>query len=98
MKAPGVSVRPLPELSRPDHVDFNEVFFDGVVVPRDHLVGELNHGWSISAGSLAHERGMMWLASAAELDGTLAHLRELARAGGADRRPLRDGRARPRSV
>jgi alkylation response protein AidB-like acyl-CoA dehydrogenase len=78
MKTPGIRVRPLPELSRPDHVDFNEVFFDGVVVPRDHLVGTLNQGWSISTGSLAHERGMMWLASAARLDRTIARLRELA--------------------
>jgi alkylation response protein AidB-like acyl-CoA dehydrogenase len=79
MKTPGVTVRPLPELSSPDHVDFNEVFFDGVEVPRDHLVGELNQGWSISTGSLAHERGMMWLASAAVLDNTMSRLRELAR-------------------
>jgi len=88
MRAPGVTVRPLPELSRRDHVDFNEVFFDDVVVPRDHLVGELNQGWSMAAGSLAHERGMMWLASAAELDGRLASLRELACQSGPDGRPI----------
>jgi alkylation response protein AidB-like acyl-CoA dehydrogenase len=88
MKAPGITVRPLPELSGPHHVDFNEVFFDDVVVPRDHLVGELNQGWSISAGSLAHERGMMWLASAAQLDGTISNLRELARENGPDGRRI----------
>jgi alkylation response protein AidB-like acyl-CoA dehydrogenase len=88
MKAPGVTVRPLPELSGPDHVDFNEVFFDEVVVPRDHLVGNLNEGWAISAGSLAHERGMMWLASAAELDWTMERLRELARSTGPDGRRI----------
>jgi alkylation response protein AidB-like acyl-CoA dehydrogenase len=84
MKVPGITVRPLPELSNKDHVDFNEVFFDGVVVPRDHLVGPLDQGWAISAGSLAHERGMMWLASAARLDRTLARLFELAREPGSD--------------
>jgi alkylation response protein AidB-like acyl-CoA dehydrogenase len=86
MKAPGIRVRPLPELTDRHHVDFNEVFFDGVVVPRDHLVGPLNQGWSISAGSLAHERGMMWLTAASHLDGTLDRLMQLAR----ERRP--DGR------
>jgi len=86
MKAPGVSVRPLPELISPDHVDFCEVFFDDVVVPRDHLVGELNQGWSMAAGSLAHERGMMWLASASQLDRQLSSLRELARESGPDGR------------
>jgi alkylation response protein AidB-like acyl-CoA dehydrogenase len=88
MKAAGITVRPLPELNSPKHVDFNEVFFDEVVVPRDHLVGELNQGWSISAGSLAHERGMMWLRSAADLDGIISHLRELARERGPDGRRI----------
>jgi alkylation response protein AidB-like acyl-CoA dehydrogenase len=88
MKAPGIRVRPLPELVDPEHVDFNEVFFDGVVVPRDHLVGELNAGWSISAGSLAHERGMMWLRSAARIDDAIEGLRELARERGPDGRRI----------
>jgi alkylation response protein AidB-like acyl-CoA dehydrogenase len=90
MKAEGVSIRPLPELTDRDHVDFNEVFFDDVVVPRDHLVGPLNQGWSISAGSLAHERGMMWLTSAAQLDGTLERLVGMARERGPDGRRIGD--------
>jgi alkylation response protein AidB-like acyl-CoA dehydrogenase len=88
MKAPGIRVRPLPELTDHGHADFNEVFFDGVVVPRDHLVGPLNQGWSISAGSLAHERGMMWLSSAAHLDGTLERMFRLARERGPDGRRI----------
>jgi alkylation response protein AidB-like acyl-CoA dehydrogenase len=90
MKAPGIRIRPLPELTGPDHVDFNEVFFDDVVVPRDHLVGPLNQGWSITAGSLAHERGMIWLSSAARLDRTIDQLRELAHQPGPDGRRLGD--------
>jgi alkylation response protein AidB-like acyl-CoA dehydrogenase len=88
MKAPGVSTRPLPELTDRQHADFNEVFFDGVIVPRDHLVGPLNQGWSISAGSLAHERGMMWLSSASRLDGALERLFRLARERGPDGRRI----------
>jgi len=84
MKAPGIRVRPLPELTDRHHADFNEVFFDGVVVPRDHLVGPLNQGWSISAGSLAHERGMMWLQSASRLDQGLEALLRLGRETGPD--------------
>jgi alkylation response protein AidB-like acyl-CoA dehydrogenase len=84
MHADGVSTRPLPELTDREHVDFNEVFFDGVVVPRDHLLGPLNQGWSISAGSLAHERGMVWLSSASYLDGMIEQLFELARTRGPD--------------
>jgi len=88
MGAPGVTVRPLPEMNDRHHVDFNEVFFDGVVVPRDHLVGRLNEGWSISAGSLAHERGMMWLASAARLDRMIQDLLGLAQRTGPDGRRI----------
>jgi alkylation response protein AidB-like acyl-CoA dehydrogenase len=88
MKAKGVTTRPLPDLIERDRADFNEVFFDGVVVPRDHLVGPLDQGWSISAGSLAHERGMMWLSSAARLDGILERICRLARERGPDGRRI----------
>lgn len=88
MKASGVRVRPLPELTTRDHPDFNEVFFDGVVVPRDHLVGGLHQGWSISAGSLAHERGMMWLSNAARVDRMITRLRALADERAPDGRPI----------
>ena len=84
MRAKGVSTRLLPDLTDPAQADFNEVFFDGVVVPRDHLLGPLNQGWSISAGSLTHERGMVWLANAARLDDMLGDLFLLARTRGAD--------------
>jgi alkylation response protein AidB-like acyl-CoA dehydrogenase len=91
MRAPGITVRPLPELTNKDHADFNEVFFDRVAVPRDHLVGILDEGWAISTGSLAHERGMMWLSSASRLDGTLEYLFELAREPGPDGRRIGEG-------
>jgi alkylation response protein AidB-like acyl-CoA dehydrogenase len=93
MKAAGVRVRPLPELTDPNHADFNEVFFDRVRVPRDHLVGRLHEGWSISTGSLAHERGMVWLAAAQRLDGTVERLRQLARQRGPDGRRIGESAA-----
>jgi alkylation response protein AidB-like acyl-CoA dehydrogenase len=61
MKSPGITCRPLPELTEPDFADFNEVFFTDVVVPRENLLGELNGGWPITQGSLAHERAMLWV-------------------------------------
>jgi alkylation response protein AidB-like acyl-CoA dehydrogenase len=61
MNTPGVTVRPLPEIIHPENPDLNEVFFDDVVVPAKNLVGELNNGWVRANGSLAHERGMVWL-------------------------------------
>jgi len=78
MSTPGISVRPLPALTDPNIADFNEVFFTDVVVPRANLVGELNHGWSIAGGSLAHERGMLWIGQASRLEHDVERLRTIA--------------------
>ena len=61
MKTPGVQTRPIAELTDREHADFNEVFFTDVEVPAANLVGELHRGWSVAGGSLAHERGMLWI-------------------------------------
>jgi alkylation response protein AidB-like acyl-CoA dehydrogenase len=75
MSTPGITVRPLPSLvDRTSWVDFNEVFFDDVVVPRENLLGELNDGWRVANASLGHERGMLWVFETARID----HALELA--------------------
>jgi alkylation response protein AidB-like acyl-CoA dehydrogenase len=85
MRTPGITCRPLPELTDPEYADFNEVFFSDVVVPRENLLGELNRGWPITQGSLAHERGMMWIGNASNIEGGVNELvalgRELGLAG-----------------
>jgi alkylation response protein AidB-like acyl-CoA dehydrogenase len=68
MSTPGVTVRPLAEIVKPEHPDLNEVFFSDVVVSRDNLVGQMNNGWAMANGSLAHERGMVWLGSVMRLE------------------------------
>ncbi len=55
MKSPGISIRPLKQMS--GESEFNETFFDGVRVPAENLVGELNAGWHIAMTTLAYERG-----------------------------------------
>jgi alkylation response protein AidB-like acyl-CoA dehydrogenase len=74
MATPGVEARPFPELSTPDSLDFNEVFFTDARVPRENLLGELNAGWPITQGSLAHERAMLWIEYAYNLDRALRAL------------------------
>jgi alkylation response protein AidB-like acyl-CoA dehydrogenase len=54
MATPGVSVRPLRELTGTS--DFNEVFLDDVVVPADAMIGAPGQGWAIANATLAHER------------------------------------------
>jgi alkylation response protein AidB-like acyl-CoA dehydrogenase len=58
MKNPGITVRPLEQMTG-DH-EFCEVFFEGVRVPANLMVGEPGAGWQIAMGILAHERGPVW--------------------------------------
>jgi alkylation response protein AidB-like acyl-CoA dehydrogenase len=74
MDTPGVTVRPLPEIVHPEHPDLNEVFFDEVRVPLANLVGTENDGWAMANGSLAHERGMVWVGAVMGLEESLARL------------------------
>jgi alkylation response protein AidB-like acyl-CoA dehydrogenase len=56
MHAPGVEVRPLRQIT--DESEFNEVFFTGVFVPREQLIGPENEGWRVTNSTLSHERGI----------------------------------------
>jgi alkylation response protein AidB-like acyl-CoA dehydrogenase len=90
MKTPGIEARPFPELSEPDYLDFNEVFFTDVIVPRDNLLGELHKGWPITQGSLAHERAMLWIDYAYIAERSVRSLVALGAEQGPDGRPLRE--------
>jgi alkylation response protein AidB-like acyl-CoA dehydrogenase len=97
MRSRGIDVRPLPDLTDPARADFNQVYFDGVEVPREHLVGREGGGWEISTGSLAHERGMLWTMQVARIERRLEELVALGAAPGADGRPrAEDARFRDR--
>ena len=64
MHLAGIEVRPLIDMTG-DHA-FNEVFFDEVRIPNDHLVGEVNKGWRLAKVTLGNERvslsgeGALW--------------------------------------
>ncbi|KUH67725.1 acyl-CoA dehydrogenase [Mycolicibacterium novocastrense] len=71
----GVERRPFASVYSRDDLDFNEVFFSGVRVPVENLVGPLHEGWRVANGSLGHERTMMWMAFANRLDQLLQDFR-----------------------
>ncbi|KUI41686.1 acyl-CoA dehydrogenase [Mycobacterium sp. GA-1199] len=71
----GVERRPFASVYSRDDLDFNEVFFSGVRVPAENLVGPLHEGWRVANGSLGHERTMMWMAFANRLDQLLQDFR-----------------------
>ncbi len=54
MRSPGITVRPLVQMT--GDAEFNEVFFDDVRVPREHLVGPVNAGWKVAITVLMYER------------------------------------------
>ena len=54
LRGPGVQVRPIRLLNGEHH--FNEVVFDGAVVPDSMVVGTVGQGWSQVVSELAFER------------------------------------------
>ncbi|WP_033295664.1 acyl-CoA dehydrogenase family protein [Amycolatopsis jejuensis] len=54
LRSPGVTIRPIRLLD--GGCEVNEVFFDDVRVPADHLVGEENRGWTYAKFLLGNER------------------------------------------
>jgi alkylation response protein AidB-like acyl-CoA dehydrogenase len=54
MRTPGIEVRPIQLIS--GNSPFCETFFTDVKVPKENLVGQLNHGWTIAKRLLNFER------------------------------------------
>ncbi|MDB5944269.1 MAG: acyl-CoA dehydrogenase [Ramlibacter sp.] len=77
MKAPGVTVRPIEDLTGDRH--FSEVFFDDVELPHDALIGEEGSGWKQVNAELALERSgpERLYSSMVLLDTWIDHLRQV---------------------
>jgi alkylation response protein AidB-like acyl-CoA dehydrogenase len=80
LKAPGVEIRPLRQMT--GGANFNEVFFTEVRVPDDHRLGDVNQGWTVALTTLMNERasigaggggGGMGLASVTRLAELVRH-------------------------
>jgi alkylation response protein AidB-like acyl-CoA dehydrogenase len=72
MKTPGITVRPLRQISGDD--EFNELFLDDVFVPSDCIVGEVGAGWKIAISTLMHERVILTFARQLQSEVTLREM------------------------
>jgi len=86
MKSPGITVRPLRQIT--GEAEFNEVFFDNVSVPADHLVGRLNEGWAVALTTLAYERDLLTFIRHISLRNALHRLLPLVRDRGRSGDPI----------
>jgi alkylation response protein AidB-like acyl-CoA dehydrogenase len=83
MRAPGVEVRPLRQIT--GNAEFNETFFTEVRVPVAHRVGAEDEGWRVALTTLNSERGAVGaLAAYSQIDEVVA----LATRTGAHEDPL----------
>jgi alkylation response protein AidB-like acyl-CoA dehydrogenase len=82
MHAPGVEVRPLRQLT--GEAEFSEIFFKGVEIPVENVLGEIGGGWQVAMTTLLHERGTLGFALQAALEVQVRKLVALARDRGAD--------------
>jgi alkylation response protein AidB-like acyl-CoA dehydrogenase len=82
MDTPGITVRPIETMHGVE--EFCEVFFDGVVVPGDRLLGAVDQGWSIAMDLLPFERSTALWQRAAYLQRRLKQLVHRAPPGSLD--------------
>jgi alkylation response protein AidB-like acyl-CoA dehydrogenase len=72
MDSPGISVRPLAEMT--GDVSFSEVTFDDTEVPADNVLGAAGGGWLVAMSTLEFERGPYVLRRYAEVRAMFADL------------------------
>ncbi|MDQ1397888.1 MAG: hypothetical protein QOG64_3147, partial [Acidimicrobiaceae bacterium] len=86
MKAPGVEVRPLRQMT--GGASFNEVFFNEVRVADDHRLGDVNQGWTVALTTLMNERASIGGGGAGPSAGGSQRLIDLMRYLGKDKDAL----------
>ncbi len=73
MKSPGITVRPLVQIT--GNHDFNEIFFEDVIVPKKNLLGPQNDGWRVGVTTLMFER--VTVGALLQIEREVSRLRDL---------------------
>jgi alkylation response protein AidB-like acyl-CoA dehydrogenase len=77
MHSPGVTVRPLRQLT--GDAEFNEVFLEQVRVPAGNILGAANQGWRVGLTTLMYERLALGFGLQARFQVALEAVLDLAR-------------------
>lgn len=72
MHATGVDIRPLRQMN--GGANFNEVFFENVRVPADHILGDPGEGWRVALTTLMNERVAIGAGRSTEKTDPLSHI------------------------
>jgi alkylation response protein AidB-like acyl-CoA dehydrogenase len=86
MRAPGITIKPLKQMN--GGASFNEVFFDDVRVPADHVLGGVNEGWTVAITTLMNERVAIGSGGGGGARGSVHDLIDLAQRRGVNTDPL----------
>jgi alkylation response protein AidB-like acyl-CoA dehydrogenase len=86
MHSSGIEIRPIRQIT--GDAEFNEIYFTGVVVPADAVLGEVGGGWQVAMTTLMHERATTGLTFAANLDMVVNRLSQYLKRDGAQGDPL----------
>lgn len=97
MEAEGVEVRPIIQATGKE--EFCEIFLDGVRIPAEDLVGEVDEGWAVAQTTLNSERGPIGLSVIGEIGEALRRIRDhIGSASGPELDRLQRLMARHRAV
>jgi alkylation response protein AidB-like acyl-CoA dehydrogenase len=86
MRAPGVEIRPLRQMT--GGASFNEVFFTEVRVRDDHRLGDVNNGWNVALTTLMNERAAIGAGGGGGGINLYARVIEMVRHYGLDSDPI----------
>jgi alkylation response protein AidB-like acyl-CoA dehydrogenase len=95
MDAEGITIRPLRHML--GEAEFNEVFLDGVSVPDDLRIGDVDGGWRVAMATLSYERVAI-ATGRVNVQRLVGELVRMVRDGERDGRPLGDDVALRRTV